>query len=145
MYRHSATVIMGAGSTTLPGGSIYAGADKNIYLKELHLFNTVAIVSSYDLVRLDTAGTKPAAITNEAPYDPNGDVGTATIHAAHTVGPTIDEFFERMVFGPVEGSGYILTFGGPGIVIPKGVANGIGIVLTGGTGQILDATFVWEE
>jgi len=143
-YRYSASVQGGAGSTTLPSASLYAGANKNKRLFEVHGFGTVATESRYLLRRLDTAGTKPAVVV-DAPYDSNGPAAEAGVSGTHTVGPTLDEIFERLVFGASIGAGVILTFGKEGILIPNGTANGIGVVLNTGTGQVIDWTFVWEE
>lgn len=142
--RYSASVQGGAGSVTLPSASLYAGANLDLRLMEVHVFNTTAISCLYNLLRLDTTGTKPAAEV-DAPYDPNSVVAEGGVSGTHTVAPTLDEIFERLVLGTAIGSGVILTFGKEGLLIPKGTANGIGLILNGGTGQIANYTFVWEE
>ena len=144
MSRFSAGFRTSAGSTTLPLGSVYAVAGSGCVLREVHAFNTTAVAVAIKLSRLDTAGTKPAAVV-DAEYDQVLPVALCLAHNTHTVGPTIDEEFERATLGAAIGSGVIWTFGGPGLRIPLGVANGIGIVIATGTGQVLDVSFVWEE
>jgi len=143
-HRYSASLIQGVGTVLLPASSLYCGANLDKRLFEVHVQNTTAVACLYNLVRLDTAGTKPAAIADN-PYEPGGPTAEAGVSNTHTVGPTLDEMIERLVFGAAVGAGVILTFGDKGILIPKGVANGIGIILASGTGQVLNATWVWEE
>ena len=144
MARFSAGFRTSAGSTTLPIASVYAVAASGCALREVHVFNTTTTAVSLKLSRLDTAGTKPAAVT-DAEYYQDGPVALCTAHNTHTVGPTIDEEFKRAALGAAVGSGVIWTFGGPGLVIPSGTANGIGLVVVTGAGQICDVSLVWEE
>ena len=141
--RYSASLTAGVGTALLPSSSLYAGANKEVRLFELHMFNDSAVECRYDVVRLDTAGTKPAAITDN-PYEP-GAVSDAGVSNTHTVGPTLDEIIEELIFGAAFGAGFILTFGDKGLLIPAGVANGIGVALNTGTGQAIKTTYVWEE
>lgn len=142
--RYSASLEAGVGTVTLVSSSLYAGANKNVRLFEVHAFNDSAVAAKYNLVRLDSAGTKPAAITDN-PYDTTAIASDAGVSNTHTVLPTLDEIIERLPFGAAIGAGFILTFGDKGLLIPFGVANGIGLVLQGGTGQVILTTYVWEE
>ncbi len=144
MGRYSAGARTSAGSTTLPIFSLYAVAGSGGRLREVHIFNNTAVAVALKLSRLDTAGTKPAALT-DAEYDQNAPVALCLAHNTHTVGPTIDEEIVRVILGAVIGSGVIWTFGEYGLVIPLGTANGIGVVVADGTGQVCDVTFVWDE
>ena len=144
MSRYSAGVRTSAGSTTLPIASLYAATATRARLMEVHIFKTTATEVALKLSRLDTAGTKPGATTDN-PYDPAGPAADCTFHGTHTVGPTIDEENNRGILGAAIGSGIIWTFGDTGLIIPVGTANGIGVVVATGTGQICDVTFVWEE
>ena len=144
MARYSAGFRTSAGSTTLPIGSVYAVAGSGFTLREVHLFNTTATAVALKLSRLDTAGTKPAAVTDNE-YDQNAPVALSLAHNTHTVGPTINEEIVRATLGAAIGSGVIWTFGANGLVVPLGTANGIGIVVATGTGQICDVAFVWDE
>lgn len=144
MSRFSAGFRTSAGSTTLPIASLYAVAGNGCALREVHIFNTTATEVALKLSRLDSAGTKPAAVT-DAEYVQNGPIATCLAHNTHTVAPTIDEEIARTILGAAIGSGVIWTFGADGLVIPLGVANGIGIVVSTGTGQVCDVSLVWDE
>jgi len=141
--RYSASLLAAIGTTLLPSSSLYAGANKDVRLMELHAFNDSAVACKYKLARLDTAGTKGAAQVDAA-YGLVTETSEAEVFAVHTVGPTIDEVFERMPFGAAIGAGFILTFGKEGLLIPSGIGNGIGMILIGGTGQLIETTYVWE-
>lgn len=144
MARFSGSLRSTAGSTLLPTASLYAVAAAGITLREVHVFNTTATAVAFKLSRLDTAGTKPAAITDNE-YWQDGPIALGTFHNTHTVGPTIDEEIDRFLLGAAIGSGVIKTYGDSGLVIPSGTANGIGLVLAVGTIQVVDVTFVWDE
>jgi len=141
--RYSASLLAAIGTTLLPSSSLYAGANKDVRLMELHAFNDSASACKYMLQRFDTQGTQGAAIV-DSPYGRDTPTSEAEVFAVHTVGPTVDEVFERMPFGAAIGAGFILTFGKEGLLIPAGVANGIGMILIGGTGQLIETTYVWE-
>ena len=141
--RYSTSLLAAVGTTLLPSSSLYAVANKDVRLMELHAFNDSALACRYKLARLDTQGTQGAAQVDAA-YGLVAQVSEAEVFAVHTVGPTIDEVFERMPFGAAIGAGFILTFGKNGLLIPAGIANGIGMILIGGTGQQLETTYVWE-
>ena len=145
MARYSGTVrSSGAGSTTLPSASLYAATSIRAVLREVHVYNTTATAASFKLSRLDSAGTKPAAVT-DAQYNQSSPAASCTVHGTHTAGPTIDEDITRFPVGAAIGAGNIITFGDDGFVIPAGTANGVGVVLASGTIQAVDVTFVWDE
>jgi len=144
MARFSGSLRTSAGTTLLPIVSLYAVAASHGKLVEVGVFNTTATAVALKLSRFDTAGTKPAA-TADNEDDQDGPVALCTFHNTHTVGPTIDEEIRRVTLGAAVGSGIIWTFGKNGLVIPSGTANGIGLVVSTGTGQVCDAWFVWDE
>jgi len=145
MSRYSGSLRTGAGTATLVMASLYAAATAAAKLKEVHVFNTTVTAVSLKLMRLNTAGTKPAAITDNE-YDHSiSPPALCTVHNTHTVAPTLGEEIKRVALGAAIGSGVIWTFGDNGILVPLGVANGVGLILSTGTGQICDAVFVWEE
>ena len=144
MSRFSRGIRTAAGSTVLPIASVYAAAAAGGAIKEVHAFNSAATEVALKLVRLNTAGTKPAALT-DAEYDEGANGAQMNMHTTHTVGPTIGEEFQRAILGAAIGSGFIWTFGDKGLIIPVGVANGIGLIVSVGTGQVCDVTFVWDE
>lgn len=134
----------GAGSTTLPLASIYGIAGIGGWLREVGVFNTTATAVAVGLARLTTAGTQGAGKT-EAEDDPDGNAASCTVFDTHTGGPTISDELRRATLAAAVGSGVIWTFGDTGIKIPTGTGNGIGIIITVGTGQICDVYLTWQE
>jgi hypothetical protein len=147
MPRHSAgTRSAGAGSTTLPVGSLYAAAAAGAAIREIGAFNTTTTEVAIMLTRLTTAGTQGANLV-EAAHDQNKVVPQCTAVGTHTsTPPTLgDDLGYRALLGAAKGAGVIWTFGDTGIVIPEGTGNGVGILVATGTGQILDWYIVWDE
>lgn len=134
----------GAGSTTLPIASIYGIASRAGWLREVGVFNTTATAVSVGLALLTTTGTQGAAKT-EGSYEAEGAPVQLTVFDTHSVAPTIGTEIRRAVLGAAIGSGVIWTFGSSGVKIPSGTGNGIGIIITTGTGQICDVYFDWDE
>lgn len=132
-----------AGTNLLPLVSLYATAASRPALRELGLFNTTATAVAVALVRLTTTGTQGAGLTEDCDDVPEAAV-VATAFAGHTVGPTIGVEKRRATLGAAIGSGVIWTFGEGGIVIPDGTANGLGVIVPTGTGQILDYHMSWD-
>jgi hypothetical protein len=135
----------GAGSTTLPSGSLYAAAATAAKLREVGIFNTTATAVDFRLVRLSITGTQGAALTEN-----NYDLASAAASACqafntHTVTATATDLGYRASLGAAIGAGVIWTFGDSGLVIPVGTSNGIGIEVENGTGQIVQFYFVWDE
>ena len=134
-----------AGTTLRPPFSLYSVTNSGFWLVELAIVNTTDVACEYSLVRLEAAGTQGAALT-EIPDDPD-TVAVATGFAGHTADLSsgeVDQIIRRTFLGAAKGSAMIWTFGGRGIRVPKGTANGIGPVAVG-TGQILDYWAVWDE
>lgn len=146
MPRFSAgTRSTGAGSTTLPVGSLYAAAAVGAKIREIGAFNTTAVAVPIKLVRLTSAGTQGAGLT-EAEHDPDGAAASCTAFDTHSANPSLgDDLGYRAVLGAAVGSGVIWTFGDQGIRIPVGTGNGVGIIVATGTGQVLDWWVVWDE
>jgi hypothetical protein len=145
MARYTAGAIAaGAGSTTLPSGSLYAVAGVGGTLREVGVFNTTATAVNIGLFRLSTTGTQGAAITT-AKYNPDSVAASMTPFNTHTVAPTAATLGYQTNLGAAIGSGVIWTFGDTGLRIPVGTANGIGIMTVSGTGQVVEFYFVWDE
>jgi hypothetical protein len=126
-------------------GSLYAAAAAGARLRECGVYNTTTTAVAIKLVRLTTAGTQGAALT-EAAHDQNFVAPQCTAFDTHTVAPTLgDDLGYRAPLGAAIGAGIIWTFGDSGLVIPEGTGNGIGIIVATGTGQILDWYMVWDE
>lgn len=146
MARYSAgNRSTGAGSTTLPVGSLYAAANNRAKVVEIGAFNTTATACAIAVRRFTTTGTRGTALNN-IPHNPADVAATASGYQTHTVGPTITSGNLAVAsLGAAVGAGVIWTFGGEGLVIPAGTANGLGIVVLTGTGQILDWYVIWDE
>lgn len=135
----------GAGSTTLPMASLYAQATGALWLIEVVVTNTTATSAAIALRRLTTAGTQGTAQTVN--YEEN-DVNVTTKgdpRDTHTVAPTISAGAIRAAdTGASIGSGFAFTFGGRGLLIPSGTANGVGLIPLTGTGQICTVSWSWD-
>lgn len=135
----------GAGSTTLPVGSIYSVASRAPRLREVGVVNTTSTAVALHLVRLTTTGTQGAGLTEDA-NDAEGSPVQATCFNTHTVAPTLgNDTGYRCTLGAAVGSAMIWSFGETGLRIPPGTGNGIGIIVSTGTGQVVDYWFVWDE
>lgn len=146
MSRHAvgarATAI---GSSTIPFGSLYCPSGNGGVIREIGIWNTVATEVVVAVQRLTTTGTQGAGLDE---LDMWNELRAATLTGfnSHTAGPTITAgFFRRASLGAQIGAGVIWTFGGSGLVIPAGTANGIGLTTPNGTGQITDYYIEWEE
>lgn len=146
MPRYSAGVrTAGAGSTTLPIISLYAGASIAGRIREIGVFNTTTSALALALRRLTTAGTQGTGLT-EAPHEPTAPAASCSAFDTHTANPTLgDDLGYRASLGAAIGAGVIWTFGDAGLLIPVGTGNGIGVIVATGTGQICDAYIVWDE
>lgn len=135
----------GAGSTTLPSGSIYAAAGSGGSVRAIGVWNTEVTEVAIRIVRLSTAGTSSALTLGK--LNPNKAAAACTVRNVHSgTAPTISEDLGyRAMLGAAIGSGVMFTFGDDGLVIPAGTGNGIGIITATGTGRVLDYFFEWDE
>jgi hypothetical protein len=132
------------GSATLPQFSLYAAANVHPHVREVAVFNTTVSGFVVALMRLSSAGTQGTAKTEV----PEGDPLQASLAQAfngHTVAPTLNGELRRATIGAALGSGIIWTFGDRGLKIDSGTANGIGVIVPSGTGQISDWYISWDE
>lgn len=146
MARHAAAFrTTGAGSATLPMASLYASATGALWVVEIGVTNTTVTALESSLKRLTTAGTQGAAQTvtyeeSDVNFTAKGDP-----RDTHTVAPTaVAGEVRRASIGASIGSGVIWSFGGRGLLIPSGAANGLGLMPIVGTGQICDVYFSWD-
>src|SRR5690349_1868011 len=118
----------GAGTTTLPSTSIYSLGTGDLWLVEVGVTNTTVTAYELSLVRLTSAGTQGAS-AGTVTYEEGASNLTAKWAAvqAHTVAPTLGPEVRRTSVGASIGSGIIFTFGGRGLLIPSGTANGLGL------------------
>ena len=146
MARYSAGALAAtAGSTTLPSGSLYAIATASFKLRECGIYNTTATACAYKLATLTSAGTQGAGLA-EAKQDDNSIAASCTAFNSHTAGTPVGvDLGYRAQLGAAVGSAMVWTFGDVGIRVPLTTANGVGIVVENGTGQVLQFYFVWDE
>ena len=136
----------GAGSATLPMASLYAQATGALWLAEVGVTNTTVTAFAISLKRFSTLGTVGAVVPGVGYEENDVNVTTKGIAAdTHTVGPTlVAGEIRRASVGASIGSGIIWTFGGRGLFVPSGTANGVGLIPITGTGQICDVYFSWD-
>lgn len=145
MSRYMVSALTSAGSTTLPIISLYGGTTVRPRLREIWLFNTTATSVSLKLVRVTTTGTQGAGLT-EMPQIQEDPAAIATAFNTHTVAPTITSGdLARWVLPAAIGGGVIFTFPEGGITIPPTASNGLAVVVSTGTGQVVEATLIWDE
>jgi hypothetical protein len=146
MARYSVGALAAtAGSTTLPSGSLYAVATASFKMRECGIYNTTATACAYALKILTTAGTQGATLT-EAKQDDNSVASACQAFNSHTAGTPIgSDLGYRAQLGAAVGSAMVWTFGDVGLRVPLTTANGIGIAVENGTGQVLQCYFVWDE
>lgn len=145
MARYSASSRMtNAPTSTLPGASLYAVAGVTLKLREVHVWNTTTTGFVLALNRLSTAGTQGAGLT-EAKFDPETPTSSGQAFNSHTVAPTANDEYARVDIGAAVGSGVMWTFDAEPIRILAGTANGVGLLVPTGTGQLCDFTFIWDE
>lgn len=136
----------GAGSATLPIGSIYSTATINPRLREVGVFATTAAGGfTVALCRLTTTGTQGAALT-EAALDGTGAAPAVTGFNTHTVAPTIVDLGFRYHMPAAVGAGIVWTFNNDvGANCGVGTTQGLGLYIPNGTGAVCDFYFVWDE
>jgi hypothetical protein len=133
----------GAGSATLPATSIYSLGTGDLWLVEIGITVTVATAYQLTLARLTAAGTQGAA-AGTITYEEGAANLTAKWAAvqAHTAGTVLGPEVRRASIGASIGSGVIFTFGGRGLLIPSGTANGLGLISV--TGAFVASDVYWS-
>jgi hypothetical protein len=124
--------------------SIFATASGGFKLVEVGVFNTTTTAVTIALARF-TAATNVGTGQTEGEYDTDAVPPLATVFAGHTGDGTVGQILRQATLGAAAGAGVIWTFGNGGILVPSGTANGIGITVPQGTGQICDLEFTWDE
>lgn len=123
--------------------SLFAAANNGGRVVTISISNTTNTAAAYAVARF-TAATNVGAGLTEAEYNPDS-VALMTGFAGHTGDGTVGDVFAQISLGAAVGASYVWTFGDGGLVIPKGTANGIGVIVPTGTGQIVDYELVWDE
>lgn len=131
------------GTTLRALASLFSVASKGGRLREVGVFNTTATALAIALVRFTNATGVGAGLT-EVDWD-DEMVTNLTGFAGHTADGAVGSPIRQASLGAAVGSGVIWTFGGNGFKVLSGTANGVGIIIPTGIGQICDYYFDWEE
>jgi hypothetical protein len=125
--------------------SLFAAAAVGGSVVEIAISNTTATACQFRIARCTAAGT-PGTALGEEKYDPSSAAASCTAANSHSADATVsaDTVGGMAQLGAAVGAGWIWTYGGSGLEILVGTALGIGIIPVG-TGQIIVATFVWDE
>jgi hypothetical protein len=116
-----------------------------VKLRELAVFNTTATAVQLKLVRVTTTGTQGTGLT-EMPLDQADVAATATAFNTHSVAPTVTTGdLYRIQLPAAIGGGVVLTFPDNGVIVPATANNGLAVLVSTGTGQACEVTFVWDE
>lgn len=125
--------------------SVFAPATGKGIIREIAVFNTTSTAVIVGVIRFSAATNVGAGLT-EAEYDTGGNVPLCTGFAGHTGdGTTSGGAIDAAQLGAAVGSGVYFTYGGEGLIIPEGTANGVGIYIPSGTGQICTFKITWDE
>ena len=124
--------------------SLFGIANIGGALREVGVFNTTTTALAVALARLTNA-TGVGTGQTEGEYDENASPPSCTIFAGHTADGGVGQIIRQATLGAAAGAGVIWTFGDKGLVIQPGTANGLGIIVPTGTGQICDIYMDWEE
>ena len=125
--------------------SLFAPASGAGAIREISVANTTAVAVCVGVIRFSAATNVGTGLT-EAEYNTLKNPPLCTGFAGHTGdGTTAGGTIEQVSLGAAIGAGWVWTFGDEGLQIPEGTANGIGIIIPTGTGQILDYKICWDE
>ena len=143
---HAGYRTTGAGSATLPMASMYSLATGDLWVVEIHVFNTTVTAFECSVKRVTTAGTQGTAQTMVYGEGATNATARGDPRDTHTVAPTlVAGELALTTIGASAGSGMIWTFGARELLIPSGTANGIALMPITGTGQISDVTWVIDQ
>jgi len=140
-----------AGRATVVGtsaraiASLFAVAASGGAIREIGVFNTTSTALAVGVIRFSAATNVGTGLT-EAQYNTANPAPQCTGFAGHTGdGTTTGGVIRQASVAAAVGAGVIFTFGDTGLIIPIGTANGIGIYIPTGTGQICDYYIDWDE
>ena len=138
-------------TATAPGGtnrsfiSLFAASGSGAAVREIGVTNNSTTEFAVAVKRLTAQGAGVGTALTEGKQNPNSPTNACTAFysasADHTVG---DDLGYRATVGAAKGAGIVFTFGGDGLVIAAGTANGIGLLPTG-TAQACEVYIVWDE
>ena len=140
-----------AGRATVVGtnvraiASLFGAATGGGAIREISVANTTAVAVCVGVIRFSAATNVGTGLT-EALYNPNKPPPLCTGFAGHTGdGTTAGGTIEQVTLGAAVGSGWVWTYGDDGLIVTLGTANGVGIYIPTGTGQLLDYKICWDE
>jgi hypothetical protein len=127
-------------------GSVYGISGVGFTLREVSASNTTTTAVALALVKLTTAGTQGSEQTSTPKWDDERAGASCQVFDVHSSsGPSKSNPLKQMSLAAAIGAGVIWTFGGDGIRVPAGTANGAGVICATGTTQICDLDFTWDE
>jgi hypothetical protein len=136
----------GVGSATLPIASLYASSTGALWVVEIGVTNTTTTAFAISLKRLTSTGTQGTAQTVVYEEDDTNFTAKGDPRDVHSANPgLVAGEIRRATIGASAGSGVIFTFGGRGLKIPSGVANGVGLISITGAAQLADVYFSWDS
>lgn len=153
MARHSlGAKTTGAGTTVRPCMALHGVAGGGGTVREIGIFNTTNTACDYKVVRLTAAGTPGGTVTAPTAQKDQNLFSAAPLlvlaqlyTADFTANTDMFDLGYRASLGAAIGAGVIWTFGESGLQITNATSSGIGVVVENGTGQLLQAYFVWDE
>jgi hypothetical protein len=146
MSRYYATTTTTAGSTTLPVAALIGGTGAFIRVRQIEVFNTTATACTLLLCRISTAGTPGTAATSRLSNASDTAAAVGVLRGTYTsTAPTTVELGRKFPLGAAIGSGIILPFEDYELTIAATASAGIGLLVAAGTGQAVEASFVWQE
>lgn len=123
--------------------SLFASASVGAKVREVGVINTTSTALAVALARFTNATGVGASLT-EADYDA-AQPAQCTGFAGHTADGATGQIIRQGSIGAAIGAGIVWTFGDSGLLIPVGTANGIGLIVPTGSGQVLDYWMDWDE
>ncbi len=144
VYAHgSRATVVGTSARAIL--SIYGTTGVIVKVREIGVFNTTSTAVAIAVARMTTATNVGTGLAENLVSASAGPAATATVFAGHTGDGGVGGIIRQASLGAAVGSGVIFTFGGNGLVINNATADGIGIIIPTGTGQICDLYIEWEE
>lgn len=133
-----------AGTNLRAQVSLFATTAVRPAIREIGVFNTTSTALAVGVARFTAAGSVGAGLT-EVAIDAPEVTPLATAFAGHTADGSVGGVIRAASLGAAVGSGVIWTFPDPGLIIAAATANGVGIIVPTGTGQICDFYIEWTE
>jgi hypothetical protein len=133
-----------AGTNVRAQMSLFAPSSSNGKLRQASAFNTTSTALANAIARFTNA-TGVGSGQTEGEYDEDAPPPLCTVFAGHTADGAVGQVFDNSSLGAAIGAGVFWTYGESGLVIQPGTANGIGIIVPTGTGQVCDVGMHWDE